>query len=85
MALIFKRDIADFKLEVPLTVHRDGKLMEEIWGRDTVERLPILVSARGVDQLLGVPKLPQGTGEGKAAAVYDELLSGVRNGDSHDF
>ncbi|GBP85747.1 hypothetical protein EVAR_97243_1 [Eumeta japonica] len=35
----------------PLTVHWDGKLIEDITGHKTVDRLPILVSGQGVDQL----------------------------------
>ncbi|GBO99108.1 hypothetical protein EVAR_100864_1 [Eumeta japonica] len=53
----------EFKSETPLTVHWDGKLIEDITGHETVDRLPILVSGNGVDQLLSVPKLNRGTGE----------------------
>jgi hypothetical protein len=41
--------------EVPLTVHWDGKMIEDNTGRETVHRLPILVSGKGLDQLLAVP------------------------------
>ncbi|GBP69852.1 hypothetical protein EVAR_89356_1 [Eumeta japonica] len=59
----------------PLTVHWDGKLIEDITGHKTVDRLPILVSGQGVDQLLAVPKLSHGTGEACASAVYDTIVS----------
>ena len=60
---------AEFASSVPLTVHWDGKLMEDLTTREHVDRLPVLISGVGVEQLLGVPKLPSGTGEAQAAAV----------------
>lgn len=69
-------DLKDvFKPEVPLTVHWDGKLIEDITGHQTVDRLPILVSGQGVDQLLAVPKLDRGTGQVCASAVYETVTS----------
>jgi len=65
----------DFQVDVPLTIHWDGKMLEDITGHKTVDRLPILVSGRNVDQLLAVPKLESGTGESTASAVYEEALS----------
>ncbi|GBP66234.1 hypothetical protein EVAR_85604_1 [Eumeta japonica] len=41
----------EFQPNTPLTVHWDGKLIEDITGHKTVDRLPILVSGQGVDQL----------------------------------
>jgi len=35
-----------------------------------VDRLPIIISYKGIDQLLGVPELISGTGENQATAVY---------------
>lgn len=45
----FRQKIAEslksaFKPEVPLTIHWDGKMIEDISGHETVDRLPILVS-----------------------------------------
>ena len=51
-------------------MHWDGKLLPDLTGNEKVDRLPILVSGLGVIQLLAVPKLPNGTGEAMAAAVY---------------
>lgn len=65
----------EFNPNTPLAVHWDGKLIEDITGHKTVDRLPILVSGQGVDQLLAVPKLSHGTGEACASAVYDTILS----------
>lgn len=39
-------------------------------GDDKVERLPIVVTSNGVDKLLGVPKLENGTGRIIADAVF---------------
>jgi hypothetical protein len=50
-------------------------MIEDITGYETVDRLPILVSGKGVDQLLAVPKLVSGTGESAASAVYETALS----------
>ena len=77
--LKFRKDVseavkAELKYYVPFTIHWDGKLLEEITGEDIVNRLPVLVSGNGVDQLLGVPKLTSGTGENTSAAVYKLVL-----------
>ena len=70
----------EFRPHVPLTVHWDGKILEDITGRETVDRLPILVSGEGVDQLLNVPKLDSGTGLSTASAVYETVESwGISN------
>lgn len=75
----FRKEIAEnlkaeLKRDVPLTIHWDGKLIQDITGDEIVDRLPILVSGNGVDQLLGVPKLASGTGENMATAVYKMIL-----------
>lgn len=54
-------------------LHWDGKLLPNITGREKVERLPILVSQDKNEQLLGVPKLKNGTGAEIASAVFDEI------------
>lgn len=70
----------EFSVDVPLTVHWDGKIIEDIVGNETVDRLPILVSGKGIDQLLAVPKLASGTGEAIATAVFESLESwGITN------
>lgn len=66
---------SEFKPNSPLTIHWDGKLIEDITGHKTVDRLPILVSGHGVDQLLAVPKLERGTSEACASAVYEAINS----------
>ena len=57
----------------PLTVHWDGKLMEDLTSKKSVDRLAILVSGQDVSQLLGVPSIPSGTGISQANAVVDAL------------
>jgi hypothetical protein len=48
---------------VPLTLHWDGKIMDNLTGpgRDRVDRLPVLVSGQDVIKLLAVPKLENAT------------------------
>lgn len=60
-----------------LTVHWDGKLLPDITGHATVDRLPVLVSGHGIEQLLGVPKLNHGTGEETSNAVIHQLKEWV--------
>jgi len=63
-----------FAPKVPLVVHWDGKLLPDISERhEKVDRLPILVSGQGVERLLNVAKLPNGTGEAMANAVVEAL------------
>ena len=64
---------SEFCAAVPLTVHWDGKLMEDVTTKEHVDRLPVLISGFGAEQLLGVPKLSSGTGEVQAAAVVQCL------------
>lgn len=52
-----------------MTVHWDGKILEDISGSDTVDGLPISVADKSINQLLAVPKLQSGTGEAIASAV----------------
>lgn len=66
---------SEFKPNSSLTIHWDGKLIEDITGHKTVDRLPILVSGHGVDQLLAVPKLERGTSEACASTVYEAINS----------
>src|SRR6218665_1811049 len=49
-------------------------------AREHIDRLPIIISGVGVEQLLGVPKLPSGTDEAQATAVIMSLEEwGVTN------
>ena len=62
-----------FATDVPMTVHWDGKILEDITGCKKTERLPILVSAEGNSKLLAVPKLCSGKGIDIANAVIESL------------
>ena len=53
-------------------LHWDGKLMKDLTGDEKVDRLPILVSGFGINQLLSIPKLPSGTGKAVAEAVIED-------------
>lgn len=64
---------AEFHSNVPLVVHWDGKMIPDLIGKEKVDRLPVLVSGKGVSQLLSVAKLPSGTGEAQAAAVFGAI------------
>lgn len=66
-----------------LIVHWDGKAHSEIsltkegekqiQTKEVVERLPILVTGSGTEQLLGSAKLSSGTGKNIASAVVGQL------------
>ena len=62
-----------FDPQFPLIVHWDGKLIPNLTGTETVDRLPVLMKSNGQSQLLEVPKLPSGTGEAKAKAIFSIL------------
>ncbi|KAE9530083.1 hypothetical protein AGLY_011545 [Aphis glycines] len=57
----------------PCVVHWDGKLLPSLSEKKLVDRPPIIVSYKGIEQLLGVPELISGTGENQATAVYQAL------------
>ncbi|KAL4100680.1 hypothetical protein QTP88_020714 [Uroleucon formosanum] len=57
----------------PCVVHWDGKLLPSLSEKKLVDRLPIIISYKGIEQLLGVPELISGTGENQATAVYQAL------------
>ena len=48
-------------------------MMSDICGRDIVDRLPVLITGHGINQLLCVPKIASGTGENMATAVYNAI------------
>lgn len=59
----------NFSVGGPLVVHWDGKILEDIASNKTVDRLPIIVSGKGIEQLLAISKLPFGTGRSIATPV----------------
>lgn len=62
-----------------VTVHWDGKLMENILTKEKHERLPVKITHQGVDQLLGAPEIDDGSGLTTATAVYDLLVEWDQN------
>lgn len=54
-------------------VHWDSKLLPNLTRREKVDRLPVIITAPNVEQLLGVPQLLSGTGNEISSAVYDTL------------
>jgi len=64
-----------------LAVHWDGKKMQdttnpfskELKGFEC-ERLAVLVSGDGIDKILGIPKLSDGTGKSQAENVLSLLI-----------
>ena len=53
-----------------MTIHRDGKMMPAVTSYllETADRLAVLVSGESIMKLL--PKLPNGTSEAEASAVF---------------
>lgn len=66
----YRFDNLNFKSYV---LHWDSKLLPDITGHLKVDRLPVIVTAPNVEQLLGVPKLDSGTGYETSSAIYDTL------------
>ncbi|KAA0202413.1 hypothetical protein HAZT_HAZT011039 [Hyalella azteca] len=60
---------ADLKMSETVVMHYEEKLMQELTNKKHVDRLPVLVSGKGAVQLLGVPKLANGTGRVLSNAV----------------
>lgn len=63
----------EFKTEDRYTVHWDGKILAELIGSESVDRIAIILSTSTVNQLLGVPKISDGTAESHCIAVLNTL------------
>lgn len=74
-SVIVKEIKENFKVDTPICVHWDGKLLRDMTDENSkmVDRLPVIVSGTMGDTLLGVPKLDSGTGLNQAKAVYSLL------------
>ena len=48
-------------------------MISDISVRDVVDRLPIVISGLGVDQLFCIPKIATRTGENMATSVCDAI------------
>ena len=45
----------NFDADNPLVVHCNGKLLEDITGKEVVDRLLVVLSENGFSQLIGIP------------------------------
>jgi hypothetical protein len=54
-------------------VYWDSKLLPDLTRRDTIDRLPVIITAPYVEQLLGVLQLLSGSGNEICSAVYNTL------------
>lgn len=73
---LFSLEIKEsFDPAVPLILHWDGKIMDDLTGpeRGKVDRLPILISGQDVVKLLSVPKLQDGTAASMAQAITETI------------
>jgi len=68
-----KKRFKNMKLEAAI-LHWDGKLLPALLGKETVHRLPVIISNGDTEQLLGVPVLQSGTGKEQASAVCEILV-----------
>lgn len=57
------KSLKKFLASIHLIVHWDGKIFKKISGPETINRLPIIVSGKGIDELQAVSKFQSGTGE----------------------
>lgn len=62
-----------FKYSRKLNYLKYYKLLPSLSGKQLVDRLPIIISNKGLEQLLSVLKLISGTGENQATLVYQAL------------
>ncbi|KAK3924129.1 DNA-directed RNA polymerase subunit beta'' [Frankliniella fusca] len=65
----------EFEPTVPLVVHFDGKLFPSSEdAAKNADRLPIVVSGKNIEKLLGIPELVHGSGQCIADAVVSHVL-----------
>jgi len=57
-----------------VVIHWDGKFLSNLTGKGLVDRLTIIASVNGREQLLGVPALNSGTGREQANALYQTII-----------
>ncbi|GBP55207.1 hypothetical protein EVAR_36789_1 [Eumeta japonica] len=76
--MIVRKEIAvglknDFKSHDKYVIHWDGKLLQDIVGSKSVDRLSVLLTAFGVEQLLGVPKMDSESAQNQTTAILRTL------------
>ncbi|XP_074114868.1 uncharacterized protein LOC141537646 [Cotesia typhae] len=84
--MLLRKDIAiglkdNFKAHDKYVVHWDGKILNDISESKFVDRLPIILTAFGTEQLLGVPKMNSGSAENQTATILSTLNQwGIHHG-----
>lgn len=58
-----------------MVVHFDGKMLQNLLGREKVDRIAVLVSYNGTYKFLGAPKVDIANGKSIADAVYQTLVA----------
>ncbi|XP_074026395.1 uncharacterized protein isoform X1 [Leptinotarsa decemlineata] len=76
--MLLREDIAkglknNFKTHDKYVVHWDGKMLNDLVESKSVERLPVLLTAFGIEQLLGVPKMNSGTADNQKSVILSTL------------
>lgn len=56
-----------------VVVHWDSKILRALIGKKNVDRLPIVATAPNIEQLLGIPQIPSGTGYEVSSAIFETL------------
>lgn len=51
----------------------DGKLLPALTGFEKIDRVAIIVTFQGKEQILGVPEIPISSGEREAMGAYQEV------------
>jgi len=72
-ATSIKSKFSDINLDF-VVIHWDSKILTDITGKSNIDHLPVVATAPGIEQLLGVPGLTSGTGSEVSSAVYKILL-----------
>jgi adenylate/nucleoside-diphosphate kinase len=65
-----------FQSSIPnyITIHWDGKILPTLNVRDSgIDRLPIVLTSKKQDLVIGIPKMEKSTGKEQANAIYYEL------------
>lgn len=63
----------DLKVGKFLVLHWDGKLLPRVNGDGKIDRLPIVVTGLGTEQLLGAPALDTGKGIDMTTAIIQTM------------
>ncbi|XP_074106360.1 uncharacterized protein LOC141532085 [Cotesia typhae] len=76
--MLLRKDIAiglkdNFKAHDKYVVHWDRKILNDNSESKFVDRLPIILTAFGTEQLLGVPKMNSGSAENQTATILSTL------------